>query len=97
MPKAPQLLGRLFGAALSAGALPLAVLPELLEGAEGAEAKRGFGAAALKPLAAAGGLAAAAAEAQLDAAALFAADEFDGDLPDVAAWAAAAGLTGLPL
>jgi hypothetical protein len=101
VPKAPQLLGQLVGSAAAAGALPLSVLPQLLEGAEGAEAKRGFGEAVFK--AAAGGL---GGEAQLGAACgaagvkagvLFAADEFDGDLPSVQDWLKSAGFASVPL
>ncbi|KAF8054978.1 eukaryotic translation initiation factor isoform 4G-2 [Scenedesmus sp. PABB004] len=98
VPKAPQLLGRLLGEAVAAGALPLAALPELLEGAEGAEAKRGFGEAALKAAAAGGvDLAAACGPAGVSGEALFAADEFDGDLPSVKDWLAGAGLSAVPL
>ncbi|KAF6252216.1 eukaryotic initiation factor [Scenedesmus sp. NREL 46B-D3] len=101
VPKAPQLLGQLVGSAAGGGALPLSVLPQLLQGAEGAEAKRGFGEAALK--AAAGGLggeaklAEACSAAGVKAGELFAADEFDGDLPSVQDWLKGAGLSSVPL
>jgi hypothetical protein len=101
VPKAPQLLGQLVGAAAAAGALPLSVLPQLLEGAEGAEAKRGFGEALFK--AAAGGLGgeaklgAACGAAGVKAGELFAADEFDGDLPSVQDWLKGAGFASVPL
>jgi hypothetical protein len=101
VPKAPQLLGQLVGSAAAAGALPLSVLPQLLEGAEGAEAKRGFGEAAFKAAAAGLGgeakLGAACAAAGVKAGELFAADEFDGDLPSVQDWLKGAGLSSVPL
>jgi hypothetical protein len=101
VPKAPQLLGQLVGSAAAAGALPLSVLPQLLEGAEGAETKRGFGEAVFK--AAAGGLGgeaglgAACGAAGVKAGDLFAADEFDGDLPSVQDWLKSAGFASVPL
>jgi translation initiation factor 4G len=55
VPRAPELLGRLFGAAAAAGRLPLSSMVSLLEKTEGAEAKRGFGAVALKAVAAGAG------------------------------------------
>ena len=108
VPKAPELLGRFVGAAAAAcsssgggGSFSLAALGELLEGAEGAEAKRGFGAAAFKAYAAAAGgqdkLAEAVKAAGLKGDALFAADEFDGDLPSVADWLKAEGFESLGL
>lgn len=101
VPKAPQLLGQLVGAAAAASALPLSVLPQLLEGAEGAEAKRNFAEAAFKAAAAGlgggAGVGKACAAAGIKAGELFAADEFDGDLPSVADWLKAAGFASVPL
>jgi hypothetical protein len=108
VPKAPELLGRFVGGAAAAcsssssgGSFSLASLGPLLEGAEGAEAKRAFAVATFKAYAAAGGgqekLAEALGSAGLKAEALFAADEFDGDLPSVADWLKAEGYAGLGL
>lgn len=108
VPKAPELLGRLVGGAAAAcsssgsgGSFSLAALGPLLEGAEGAEAKRAFGAATFKAYAAAAGgqqkLAEAVGAAGLKGEALFAADEFDGELPSVADWLKAEGYGSLGL
>lgn len=108
VPKAPELLGRLVGGAAAAcsssgsgGSFSLAALGPLLEGAEGAEGKRAFGAATFKAYAAAAGgqqkLAEAVGAAGLKGEALFAADEFDGDLPSVADWLKAEGYGSLGL
>lgn len=49
-PKAPVLLGQLIGLGAASGALQLDVLPKLLEGDFGVEAKRDLAAAAFKAL-----------------------------------------------
>lgn len=101
VPKAPQLLGRLFGAAAAAGALPLSQLPVLLADVESAEPKRTFGAAAFKAAAAGLGgeekLAAAYEAAGVKAGEVFKADEFDGDLPSVEDWLKEIECSAVPL
>jgi hypothetical protein len=108
VPKAPELLGTFVGQSAAAcsssgsgGSFSLAAINDLLEGAEGAEAKRAFGAATFKAYAAAAGgqekLAEAVKGAGLKGDALFAADEFDGDLPSVADWLKAEGFGSLEL
>jgi hypothetical protein len=108
IPKAPELLGRFVGSAAAAcsssgsgGTFSLAALSQLLEGAEGAEAKRAFGSATFTAYAAAAGgkdqLAEAVKASGLKGDALFAADEFDGDLPSVADWLKAEGFESLGL
>lgn len=96
VPKAPQYLGQLFGGAVAAGVLQLSTLNDLLAAAEGAEAKRGFAEAALKTLPS-GDLAEACKAAGIKAGELFAADEFDGDLPSVEQWLKNSGLAAVPL
>lgn len=61
MPKAPELLGRLVGGAAAAcssssggGSFSLSELSDLLQGAEGAEAKRAFATATFNAYAAGG-------------------------------------------
>jgi hypothetical protein len=108
VPKAPELLGRFVANSAAAcsssgsgGSFSLAALNPLLEGAEGAEGKRAFGAAVFKAYAAAAGgddkLAEAVKVAGLKGDALFTADEFDGDLPSVADWLKADGFASLGL
>lgn len=102
-------MGRFVGSAAAAcsssgagGSFDLAALSPLLEGAEGAEAKRAFGATVFKAYAEGTGgsndkLAEAVKAAGLKGEALFAADEFDGDLPSVADWLKAEGFGSLGL
>lgn len=72
-----------------------------MEGAEGAEAKRAFGTAVFKAFAAGAGgdekLGEAVKGAGLKGEELFAADEFDGDLPSVADWLKTEGFSSLGL
>lgn len=96
VPKAPQLLGQLFGGAVAAGSMQLSAMNTLLGAAEGAEAKRTFAVETFKALPS-NSLGEACSAAGVKAGELFAADEFDGDLPSVEQWLKSSGLSAVPL
>jgi translation initiation factor 4G len=96
VPKAPQILGKVWGQCAAEGVVPLGQMEELLADEEGAEAKRKFAAAAFGALKTAGG------EGKLKELAgglkvgeLLKAGEFDGDLPTVEDWLKKEGLAGM--
>ncbi|KIZ04763.1 Eukaryotic initiation factor iso-4F subunit p82-34 [Monoraphidium neglectum] len=101
IPKAPELLGRVVGAAAAKGALALSELPQLLSKCEGAEPKRKLAGAAFRAAAAEGGgdakLAQLCAAAGIRAGEFLKADEFDGDLPSVEDWLKSEGLSAVPI
>lgn len=101
-PKAPTLLGSFLGAAAHSGAVPLASLPEFLEGEISAENKRTVVAAALHVLRTKAGsdeaLTAACSAAGLKLTVLLAADpEMDKGLPTVAEFMLAEKLSAVQL
>ncbi|KAF5825974.1 armadillo-type protein [Dunaliella salina] len=100
-PKAPQQLSQFLGMCINGGALGLEVVPQVLEGDIGAEAKRDFAGSALRTVRKALGsddkMAAACSSAGLHAKSFLEATPEDGDLPSVQDWLQGQGLSSVPL
>ena len=95
VPKAPQILGTVWGQCAAEGVVPLGQMGELLADEEGAEAKRKFAAAAFAAVKAAGEGKLKELAGGVKVGELLKAGEFDGDLPSVEDWLKSEGLSGV--